>query len=229
MAKLYAERRDELLATAQDLFFSRGYENCTVNDIIDAVGIAKGTFYHYFRGKEDLLEELAERLSTDILQVVNAIALDRSRSAADRMAAYFQQSLIIKAGRRELIIPLLDAMYRPENTLFRLRIVERTNQRVAPVLAAMIGEGVTAGEFLVDDPAMCGEFIIRSFTAFSEKMGRMILDRPAGAGLMQELHRLFDFMEWSLARLLGVEPGSIVLADRAVADQLFGAAQEHLA
>lgn len=229
MAKLHAERRDELLNTAQALFFSRGYDNCTVNDIIDAVGIAKGTFYHYFRGKEDLLEELSERLSAEILEALDAIATDRARGAAARMAAYFQQSLVLKAGRREVIIPLLDAMYRPENTLFRLRIVERTNQRVAPVLAEVIRQGVESGEFAVEDPVMCGEFIIRSFSAFSEKMGRMILDRPAGPDLLRELHRLYDFMEWSLARLLGVDPGSIVLADRAVADQLFGAAQEHLA
>jgi hypothetical protein len=101
---------------------------------------------------------------------------------------------------------------------------------VAPVLAQLIREGVQRGEFQVDDAELCGEYIIRSFSTFSDKAARMILENesrstPAGtAGTVRdEYHRLFDFMEWAIARLLGIEPGSIVLTDRNVADEFFDA------
>lgn len=262
MPKAHAERREEIIATAHRLFFSLGYDTCTINDIIQEIGIAKGTFYHYFRGKQELLEALIEQMSEQILARINAIAGDTSRSAADRLSHYFQESMVLKAQTPELMVAALTTMYRPENTLLRVQMFESSNAQVAPVLAQLIREGVHRGEFQVDDPELCGEYIIRSFSTFSDKAARMILEdesrsTPSGtpatgtatggatpaatdtaappgpapapvpgstAGTVRdEYHRLFDFMEWAIARLLGIEPGSIVLTDRNVADEFFDA------
>ncbi len=57
VTKEYDQRLQELLDTARQLFFEIGYEKTSVNDIIDRVGVAKGTFYHYFKTKEDLLDK----------------------------------------------------------------------------------------------------------------------------------------------------------------------------
>ena len=45
-------RRSELIACAQRLFYSMGYENTSVSDIVNEVGVAKGTFYYYFKSKQ---------------------------------------------------------------------------------------------------------------------------------------------------------------------------------
>ena len=47
-----------LLQIAYGLFISRGYENTSVDDIIEAAGIAKGTYYYHFESKEQTLEEV---------------------------------------------------------------------------------------------------------------------------------------------------------------------------
>ncbi|MEX2443506.1 MAG: TetR/AcrR family transcriptional regulator [Alkalispirochaeta sp.] len=232
MAKEHAERREEIIATAHRLFFSLGYDTCTINDIIMDIGIAKGTFYHYFRGKQELLEALIEQLSHQILDRINAIAGDTSRSAADRLSHYFQESMVLKAQTPELMVAALNTMYRPENTLLRVRMFESSNAQVAPVLGSLIRQGTEGGEFWVDDPELCGEYIIRSFTTLSDKAARMILDdehqgTDTTGTIRAEYHRLFDFMEWAIARLLGVEPGSITLTDRDVADDFFDALKQH--
>ena len=103
MAKPHDERRSELILTARGLFFSRGYDNCTINDIIDEVGIAKGTFYHYFRSKEELLEAMIDVMADQIMDSVEQIAVDRSRSATERMTDYFRQSMILKAQSPEMM------------------------------------------------------------------------------------------------------------------------------
>jgi AcrR family transcriptional regulator len=232
MAKDHAARREEIISTAHRLFFSRGYETCTINDIIMEIGIAKGTFYHYFRGKQELLEALIEQMSHQILERINAIAGDTSRSAADRLSHYFQESLVLKAQTPELMIAALSTMYQPENTLLRVRMFESSNSQVAPVLAQLIREGIERGEFHVDDPELCGEYIIRSFSTFSDKAARIILeddhrDTATDGGARTQYHRLFDFMEWAIARLLGVAPGSIPLIDRGVADSFFDTLKLH--
>ena len=58
-------RKQEVLDTAVRLFAARGYENTSVNDVIAAIGISKGAFYHHFASKEDLVEALAFRYAAD--------------------------------------------------------------------------------------------------------------------------------------------------------------------
>ncbi|MGN6101053.1 MAG: TetR/AcrR family transcriptional regulator, partial [Devosia sp.] len=51
-------RRQELLDIALKLFATRGYDETSVNDVIEAAGLSKGAFYHHFSSKEDLMKAL---------------------------------------------------------------------------------------------------------------------------------------------------------------------------
>ena len=65
--------KSRIVKAAWNLFYKKGYEQTTVEDIINASRTSKGTFYHYFKGKESLLNSLSylfdekyEELSTSI-------------------------------------------------------------------------------------------------------------------------------------------------------------------
>lgn len=62
------KKRDLVIETALGLFVRKGYENVSVDDIIAATRTSKGTFYHYFQRKEDLVAEIAERQLAVIAQ-----------------------------------------------------------------------------------------------------------------------------------------------------------------
>ena len=55
-----AERRQELLTIAMELFQEKGYEQTMVQDICKQAGVAKGTFFYYFPTKEDVLKAIFE-------------------------------------------------------------------------------------------------------------------------------------------------------------------------
>ncbi len=57
------ERRSELVAAAQQLFYTKGYERTSVSDIVKAVGVAQGTFYYYFGSKQAILGALVTELT----------------------------------------------------------------------------------------------------------------------------------------------------------------------
>lgn len=63
-------RLDELMSAAEKLFLSRGVDATTINEIVEAAGVAKGTFYHYFSSKNDMLEALAKRYTESFLATV---------------------------------------------------------------------------------------------------------------------------------------------------------------
>ncbi|WP_211326577.1 FAD-dependent oxidoreductase [Paenibacillus flagellatus] len=55
------KKRDHVIETALGLFMEKGYENVSVDDIIAATHTSKGTFYHYFNSKDDIVAEVGER------------------------------------------------------------------------------------------------------------------------------------------------------------------------
>ena len=59
ISKSPEERKKEILDVAEELFTTKGYAETTINDILRKIGIAKGTFYYYFKSKEDLFREMA--------------------------------------------------------------------------------------------------------------------------------------------------------------------------
>jgi AcrR family transcriptional regulator len=73
IVKEHEERKSEILDAAEQLFAARGYEAATVNDILGAVKIAKGTFYYYFKSKEEVLDTFIERSIGEGLQKAEEI------------------------------------------------------------------------------------------------------------------------------------------------------------
>ncbi|WP_461863669.1 TetR/AcrR family transcriptional regulator [Thermococcus sp.] len=57
--KCPGKTREKLVNAAMELFASKGFDKTTVDEIVAKAGVAKGTFYLYFKSKEDLIKELA--------------------------------------------------------------------------------------------------------------------------------------------------------------------------
>lgn len=71
--------RGKIITAAWDLFYEQGYEDTTIEEIIEESGTSKGSFYHYFEGKDALLGSLAyifdeeyEKLQTEIDEDMNS-------------------------------------------------------------------------------------------------------------------------------------------------------------
>ncbi len=71
-----AERRQQILNAARDVFAKRGYARTTVDDITAEAGVARGTFYLYFDDKRQAFAELVDRFAAQITGVIQRIATD---------------------------------------------------------------------------------------------------------------------------------------------------------
>lgn len=78
------QRRAHLLASALDVFASKGYHATTVSDIINKAGVARGTFYLYFGSKRALFDQLLDDLFGLLQNSVKRI--DPARGAAGVLA-----------------------------------------------------------------------------------------------------------------------------------------------
>ena len=82
------ERKASLLKAAKELFFSRGYAATSVNDILDTQHVSKGSFYHHFESKLEVLTELCRQHEQE--------AAERYRAAVrDEMPALKKLDLLL--------------------------------------------------------------------------------------------------------------------------------------
>ena len=94
VVKEYDERKNEIIDTAAFLFMEKGYDRCSVNDILNKIGIAKGTFYHYFKSKEDVLDAAVDKMSEQITMLTPIFAeiVEEGNTAGIFHCAYPAQS-----------------------------------------------------------------------------------------------------------------------------------------
>ncbi len=59
MRKNSGETKSRIVSAAWKLFYQYGYDNTTIDDIVEQSQTSKGTFYHYFHSKDDLLSSLS--------------------------------------------------------------------------------------------------------------------------------------------------------------------------
>jgi AcrR family transcriptional regulator len=88
-----AANRQAILAAARRVFAQLGYEAATVRDIIRGTDLASGTFYNYFRSKEEVFEALADDGAARFKPILRA-ARERANSFEDYLRtayrAYFK-------------------------------------------------------------------------------------------------------------------------------------------
>ena len=209
VAKDHSERRQEFLDAASELFYSKGYEETSVNDILKKIDLSKGTFYHYFKSKEELLDELVAHLTKDILSIVEGFIDDPALDAIAKLNKIYEISGSYKAANKDLIMTLMRAMYSDKNVRMRLKMNEHTIGIMTPLMLKIVNQGITEGVFNTDYPEDIGEFVFTMGFGLGEKVSRLILGIDEHPENMEKLIRTYDMYQAAMERLLGAPEGSI--------------------
>lgn len=150
-------RRHEILAVAGELFHMQGYKNTTVDAIIRKAGIAKGTFYYYFRSKEDVLVALVHDLVLQLVETARALAADPSIGALEKTRLLLRgQVQAIQAANREV----MDSLHLPGNRELHERSNVETILAFGPILAGVVEQGNREGVFHVEHPLQTVQFLL---------------------------------------------------------------------
>ena len=77
--------KDKLLDAARELMLEKGYTATSVDDVCQAAGLTKGSFFHYFEGKEHLGKVLAQRFSASMREVFESAPYRQKKDPLDRV------------------------------------------------------------------------------------------------------------------------------------------------
>lgn len=191
------ERKNEILDAVDELFSQKGFDGTSTNDILEKVGIARGTLYYHFKSKEDILDALIERYLQRLLVVAREIAADKSLPVNERIIRVVMALNINHGGGKEMITQ----MHKPQNALMHQKIKKAILHGVTPILTDIIKEGIEQGQFHTPYPYECMEMVMTYTNAVFDSDTEMTDAEFTG--------RIQAFI-FNMERLLGAEKESLL-------------------
>ena len=150
------QRRTELVDAASRVFTEKGYAATTVSDITREAGTAHGTFYVYFRGKEDIFDAAAQHYVTQIFQTVADIAAAPGKTALEKLTEVLRVNS--EPGLSEWWG--FQEFNQPHLLHVRARVGQKAAEMFLPLLARVISDAVEEGSIDVPSPEATATFLI---------------------------------------------------------------------
>ncbi len=219
-----AERRNEILDVAQRLVYSRGYEQMTIQDVIDALEISKGAFYHYFDSKQGLLEALIGRMLDQVEQIVVPIVEDPGLGALVKMHRLFDTVGRWKLQQKSYLIGLLRVWYADDNAIVRQKLLATSLQRMTPWFTNLIRQGIGEGVLAPLFPDQAGDLVLVLMEGMGNTMAAALLSPSLTKDDLPRLDGIVAAYTDALERVLRAPAGSFHLVDAATLKEWIDAA-----
>ncbi|MDT4761787.1 TetR/AcrR family transcriptional regulator [Sphaerochaeta sp. PS] len=189
ITKEYDERKAEILDTAETLFYRKGYELCSVNEILMAIGIAKGTFYHYFKSKEEVLDTIVARNTALLLTRANEVVSMDTLAPAEKLL----RACMAMKMTDHIDSALLADMHKSENVLLHQKTLNSVVLGMAPLLVTVVEEGVRAGIWSCRFPLEYMQIFLSATLTLTDE-GIFSLDAESQMKVMAALIALLEKM-----------------------------------
>ena len=221
-------KRSSILETAEKLFFEKGYEQTSIQDILDALSMSKGGFYHHFASKEAILSEICENRVIASLGQLKWELFGASDRPIDRLNLLLRKVNLFEREDTAFAALLLKVGYVDGDVRIRDRIRSVVIAQLAPFVDNVIAEGIKSGDFFVRNPGQIGAIIL-GMTADNDDCACRILAKDADSPecvleIAERLNACRDAVETLLSAPFGsielFDPSRLVSAHRDAAKEL---------
>ena len=182
--------KGRIISAAWELFYEQGYDDTTVEEIIEKSQTSKGSFYHYFEGKDALLGSLSILFDEKYEELMEV--MDKNMNSFDKLM--FLNKELFKMVENSISLDLLARLYSSQLVTRGDRPLLDHNRTYFKVLRQIVVEGQSRGQItekasvneIVNVYAMCERAFLYdwcisngnySLIQYSEKFFPMLLDR----------------------------------------------------
>ena len=153
-AKLPQQQQQAILRSALDEFAAHGFRDASLNRVIEAAGISKGSMYYYFEGKADLYTYVARTESAELFAEIGPLP-DLDRGGADEFWAALE-GYYLRVMRALVAAPRLAALLRgwiaaSKDPTFQRAMIE-AEQAALPWIQQALATGLRVGAVRQDLP-----------------------------------------------------------------------------
>ncbi len=196
VVKKASVRKNEILDVAERLFGTKGFDSTSTNDILNEIGIARGTLYYHFKSKEDILDAMIQRMTDGLVKKASGIAEKKTMPVLERLTLM----MLALNVDNDLGHEIMEQVHKPQNALMHQKMQQRLLTGIIPIIASLIEEGTSQGICQTDYPAEVAEMtLLYSSTVFD------VLTEHSE----EERQKKITAFVYNLERLLGMERGSM--------------------
>ncbi len=168
-----ASTRDRLIDTGIQSMLSKSYHGVGIAEVLAQAGVPKGSFYHYFRSKEDFGAAVIRRYWTTAREAMGEILADPSKTPMQRLRAYFHWALeqqVLSDCREGCLLAKLGTEVSHGSSVLRQELKRSTDQWLE-LLADGIREAQESGELNpVYDPDKLALFLFAAWEGAGLRM-----------------------------------------------------------
>ncbi len=176
MTTCHDDKRQHILDTGNRIIAGKGFSSVGLNEILQTAGVPKGSFYHYFKSKEQYGQALLEGYFAAYLGGIDEIFQDVAQPARERLLRYWQRwinSQCDEVAANKCLVVKLSAEVADLSDAMRITLRNGTDQVIVRI-AGCIEAGIADGSL----PAMDAQ-------ATAQTLYQLWL----GASLLAKLHR----------------------------------------
>ncbi|MCX7710754.1 MAG: TetR/AcrR family transcriptional regulator [Clostridia bacterium] len=196
------ERKSEIIETAYNLFMTNGFEETAVSDIVKAIGVAQGTFYYYFKSKEEILDAVINRIINEILGKIDDVIKDPAMNAIQKFITTIDVLLKYAIGTESLA----NYVHMEKNAQMHQRFAGCITSHLVPEFAQIIEQGNREGLFNTSYPEETAHFVLFGLSALHDELSKLIYDD-------QEQRKKLLALDEIITRCLGAKKGSLKFLD----------------
>ncbi|PSW09408.1 hypothetical protein C9J01_21015 [Photobacterium rosenbergii] len=213
------ERRTEFIAAANELFFSKGYANTSVNDLIQYVGVSKGAFYHHFDSKQAVLEAWSDDMLVQYRQLIGGLVDDPNLNALTKWETLLRRTNQWEVGQKEIMLGFFKIINMDENLQLKHNFMQKVSALLTGYYEVILHQGNQEKVFDAPSTTVTARLMVSVLNGFSEELTRKMLNTDKMSGLLDEVVVEVKATQLVLERMVGATPGSLPLID----DQLLQA------
>lgn len=207
------ERREAILDAAERLFYDKGYENTSVQDVLDKLSLSKGGFYHHFESKLKLLEAICARRSERAYRQSEAAVEACTGNTVAKLNAVLSRIAFFESDSVDYIVIMLKVVYRDGCVQLRDALSRMTLERYQNLITRIIHEGVDQKLFYTPFPDGMGRIILMLNNALTDETACLLSQMIRDADQTGALLELLEAYRYSVETLLNAPHGSIEIFD----------------
>lgn len=200
------------LDAAQFLVTTKGYEQMTVQDVLQHCSIAKGTFYHYFATKQALLEAMLERRLGELDAVVAPILDAPDTQALHTLQRFFAAIARWKQAEQGFFVSLVPVLLSDDNAQVMHRARAVLMARMRPRLVQVLARGRAEGLATDFEPEDAVDLMFALIEAPQRSVIALLQQERDPARIQAGLVRAIAACSRAVERVLGAPPGSLPIA-----------------
>ena len=208
-------KRGQILDAAEKLFFERGYDRTSIQDILDELKLSKGGFYHYFDAKEAVLQEICERHWAERFERIRMELNSTRRSPIDKLNLLMSQANLFEAEDVHFAALMLKVCYRNGDAAIRAYRRRVLIDSLLPMVNEVFFEGMEDGSLHSRTPGDIGRLLMLLACDVNDEACGILAGEPDNPDRMIRVIDLLNAYREAVELLSGAPHGSVALFDPA--------------